>query len=78
MIILDVVKSLFRIELPRHPRDAEAVIFLKKIATQEARRWGKSSAIEIKHFFQRLSIALQRGNATFLVERDHELSDIGV
>ena len=58
--------------------DAEAVVFLKKIATQEARRWGKSSAIEIKHFFQRLSIALQRGNAALLVERDHELPEIGV
>ena len=58
--------------------DNEAVTFLKKIATQDARRWGKSSALEIKHFFQRLSIALQRGNAALLIERDHELPDTGV
>ena len=58
--------------------DKEAVVYLKKIATQDARRWGKSSALEIKHFFQRLSIALQRGNAALLIERDHELPDSGV
>ena len=58
--------------------DKDAVFFLKKIATQEARRWGKLSAIEIKHFFQRLSIALQRGNAALLIERDQELPNTGV
>ena len=52
--------------------DKEAVTFLKKIATQDARRWGKSPAIEIKHFFQRLSVALQRGNAALLLDRDPE------
>ena len=43
--------------------DPVATTLLKNLATQEARRWGKTPALEIKHFFQRLSIALQRGNA---------------
>ena len=46
--------------------------FLKKLATKEARRGGKTPAVEIKHFFQRLSIALLRGNATLLIARDFE------
>ena len=52
--------------------DPVATTFLKKMATQEARRWGKTPAMEIKHFFQRLSIALQRGNAALLIARDIE------
>ena len=47
-------------------------MFLKKIATQDAQHLGKSLAIEIKHFFQRLSVALQRGNAALLLDRDPE------
>ena len=50
--------------------DADAVKFLKKLGRHSARRRGKIDAIEIKHFFQRLSIALQRGNATLLIDRD--------
>ena len=42
------------------------------LVTIEARRWGKSPAMEIKYFFQRLSIALQRGNAALLIARDVE------
>ena len=52
--------------------DKVAAKFLKTIARQEARRWGKEDAIEIKHFFQRLSVALQRGNAALLLDRDIE------
>jgi len=52
--------------------DPVAVDFLKKMATKEARRWGKTPAVEIKHFFQRLSIALQRGNAALLIARDFD------
>ena len=52
--------------------DPVATSFLKQLATVEARRWGKSPATEIKHFFQRLSIALQRGNAAVLIARDIE------
>ena len=40
--------------------DPDAVKFLKEIGHQDARRWGKDPSIEIKHFFQRLSVALQR------------------
>ena len=46
--------------------------YLKKMATKAARRWGKTPAMEIKYFFQRLSIALQRGNAALLIARDFE------
>ena len=52
--------------------DADAVKFLKKIAVQDARRWGKKDSLEIKQFFQRLSVTLQRGNAALLVDRDIE------
>ena len=50
--------------------DAEAVKMLKTLATHCAPRKGLSPAMEIKYFFQRLSIALQRGNATLLLCRD--------
>ena len=53
--------------------DADAVKLLKEIAHQDARRWGKDPSIEIKHFFQRLSVSLQRGNAAPLIDRDREL-----
>ena len=52
--------------------DKDALVFLKKLAGQGARSWGKSHALEIKHFFQRMSIALQRGNASLLISRDPE------
>ena len=52
--------------------DKDAAKFLKTIARQDARRWGKEDSIEIKHFFQRLSVALQRGNAALLIDRDVE------
>ena len=54
--------------------DKEATKFLKEMARQDARRWGKDGAIEIKHFFQRLSVALQRGNAALIINRDIEPS----
>ena len=50
--------------------DSEAVKHLKDMARLCARRWGKINADEIKHFFQRLSVSLQRGNAALLIERD--------
>ena len=50
--------------------DADAVKHLKDIARLDARRWAKNDAIEIKHFFQRLSVVLQRGNAALLINRD--------
>ena len=52
--------------------DGDAVKSLKDIARQCARRWGRNNADEIKQFFQRLSVALQRGNASLIVERDVE------
>ena len=52
--------------------DGDAVKHLKDIARQCARRWGKDGAEEIKQFFQRLSISLQRGNASLILERDVE------
>ena len=56
--------------------DSDAVKCLKDMARQCARRWGKNSADEIKHFFQRMSVALQRGNASLLVERDVEPTSV--
>ena len=50
--------------------DADAVKLLKKLGRHSARRRGKDDAVEIKHFFQRLSVALQRGNAALLLDRD--------
>ena len=55
--------------------DKDAVKILKDIARLDARRWAKNDAIEIKHFFQRLSVALQRGNAALLVNRDADVSE---
>ena len=51
---------------------ADALPFLKELGRQDARRWGKDPALEIKYFFQRLSVALQRGNAALLIDRDVE------
>ena len=56
--------------------DGDAVKYLKDIARLDARRWGKNDSLEIKHFFQRLSIALQRGNAALLINRDADLSEL--
>ena len=50
--------------------DKDATTYLKKIARQAARRWGKNDALEIKNFFQKLSVSLQRGNTALLVDRD--------
>ena len=50
--------------------DADAVKILKKLGRHSARRRGKNDALEIKYFFQRLSVALQRGNAALLIDRD--------
>ena len=55
--------------------DADALKFLKEMGRQDARRWGRDSAQEIKFLFQRLSIVLQRGNAALLIERDLEPSN---
>ena len=56
--------------------DKDALKFLKDIARLDARRWAKNDALEIKHFFQRLSIALQKGNAALLINRDVETVDM--
>ena len=40
--------------------------------SQDARRWGKNNSMECKQFFQRLSVALQRGNAAIIVNRDDD------
>ena len=50
--------------------------FLKDIARLDARRWAKNDAIEIKHFFERLSVALQRGNAALIMNRDADINCI--
>ena len=55
--------------------DTAAVKFLKEIARLNARRWAKNDALEIKYFFQKLSISLQRGNAALLVNRDIDRSE---
>ena len=39
---------------------------------EEDRRSRRSLGLEIKHFFQRLSVALQQGNAALLLDRDPE------
>ena len=52
--------------------DVDALKHLKLLGRHTARRWGKNDALEIKHFFQRLSVALQRGNAALLVNRDDD------
>ena len=52
--------------------DSEALKLLKDLARQGARRWGKTNSEEIKYFFQRLSVSLQRGNSALLIERDVE------
>ena len=56
--------------------DLDAVKLLKDMARQSARRWGKNSAEEIKYFFQRLSVSLQRGNASLLIERDTDSASV--
>ena len=56
--------------------DKEAAKYLKDIARLDARRWAKNDAIEIKHFFERLSVALQRGNASLLINRDADVNCI--
>ena len=56
--------------------DKDAAKYLKEIARLDARRWAKNDAIEIKHFFERLSVALQRGNAALLINRDADVNCI--
>ena len=46
-----------------------------KHARLGARRWAKNDSVAIKQFFQRLSVALQRGNAALLVNRDADVSE---
>ena len=46
----------------------EAIKHLKGMARLGDHRWGKINADEIKHFFQRLSVSLQRGNAALLFD----------
>ena len=55
--------------------DSDAVKFLKEISRLNARRWARNDALEIKYFFQRLSVSLQRGNAALLVNRDADRSE---
>ena len=50
--------------------DGDAIKCLKEIARVDARRWGKNDSVEIKSFFQRLSVTLQRGKAALLINRD--------
>ena len=52
--------------------DKDATKLLKDLAFVAGRRWGKDPAAEIKHFFQRLSVTLQRGNSALLIDRDTE------
>ena len=56
--------------------DSRATKLLKDMARQSARRWGKNNSEEIKFFFQRLSVALQRGNAALLIERDGDSASV--
>ena len=56
--------------------DTDALKYLKDLARQSARRWGKTNSEEIKFFFQRLSVSLQRGNAALLIERDADSASI--
>ena len=53
--------------------DKDAAKFLRDIARLDARRWAKNDAIEIKQFFERLSITLQRGNTSLLINRDADV-----
>ena len=53
--------------------DRDAIAFLKELARLKARRWGSDTAQEIKFLFQRLSVALQRGNAALIIDRNREL-----
>ena len=52
--------------------DPAAVKTLKIMATHCAPRKSIAPALEIKQFFQRLSVALQRGNASLLLCRDSD------
>ena len=56
--------------------DKDATKYLKEISRLGARRWGKNDSIEIKQFFQRLSITLQRGNAALLVNHDADPTSV--
>ena len=56
--------------------DSDAIKCLKNLARQSARRWGKNNSEEIKFFFQRLSVSLQRGNAALLIERDVDSASV--
>ena len=52
--------------------DPEAAKLLKAMATHCAPRKSLPPALEIRQFFQRLSVTLQRGNATLLLCRDND------
>ena len=49
--------------------DAEAIFHLKSIAEKTAHRSNQRPAFVIKHFFQRLSVILQRANAALMATR---------
>jgi hypothetical protein len=49
--------------------DLDAARHLREMALCSARRTGAVPSITINHFFQRLSVVLQRGNA-FLLDKD--------
>jgi hypothetical protein len=50
--------------------DKDAVIHLKEMASCMARRTGENPSTAKRHLFQRLSVILQRGNASLLISRD--------
>ena len=50
--------------------DSGAIKILKKMAGRAAPRKGTDYPIEVKFFFQKLSMSLQKGNAALLVCRD--------
>lgn len=47
----------------------DAIMFIKRLATQAARHRGSEYKTEKKHLFQKLSITLQRGIASMLISR---------
>ena len=50
--------------------DLGAIKILKKMAGRAAPRKGTDYSVEVKFLFQKLSVALQKGNATLLLCRD--------
>ena len=48
---------------------ADAAKELRRIAIAAARNRGKDESVTVKHFFQKLSVTLARGNAALLLSR---------